>query len=267
MNFYITKRSVLKIRQMHFGTLQQALDCNNADVTYCKSIDKDYSSNVNQKNLLVQRQHTLITDLTENEDAILKKITKNCKYDIRRAEKDEIESRVYETLNSESDFQILKNFQKCYNQMFSSKGMSNKFNWNMVANGLKNKQMIVTTNALLRNPSVVVYHAYSLDEKICCLELSTSPIFSNMDKDLINIIGRMNKNLHWRDILLLKSKGIKELNWGGIKNYETPDGITKFKMEFGGKHEVFCNYVVAHTLLGQIYKFLCSRRMNGLVKK
>ena len=267
MNFYITKRSVLRIRQMHFGTLQQALDCDNADVTYCKSIDKDYFFDVRQKHLLVQKQHTLVTELAENEDAIFKKITKNCKYDIRRAEKDGIESRVYDALDSESDFQMLKGFQKCYNQMFSSKGMANKFNWNMVVNGLKNGQMVVTTNVLLNNPSVVVYHAYSLDEKNCCLELSTSPILASEDKDLINIIGRMNKNLHWKDILFFKAKGIESLNWGGIKSFDNPDGISKFKMEFGGRHEIYCNYIVGHSFLGRIYKFLCSRRINGIVKK
>ncbi len=50
-----------------------------------------------------------------------------------------------------------------------------------------------------------------------------------------SLIGRANKRLHWEDIKYFKQKGLLRYDWGGISDFENPNGIDEFKLKFGGE--------------------------------
>lgn len=53
---------------------------------------------------------------------------------------------------------------------------------------------------------------------------------------------------------------LKEYDWGGIASYESPNGIDKFKMSFGGEYRkyynLFCNCSFTARAYAKIRKLL-----------
>lgn len=56
------------------------------------------------------------------------------------------------------------------------------------------------------------------------------------------ISGMANKSLHWFDISKFKSTGISVLDWGGIPLDSSLDGISRFKLSFGGTDVIYSEY-------------------------
>ncbi|MCE7566316.1 hypothetical protein LZS85_09365 [Aliivibrio fischeri] len=56
------------------------------------------------------------------------------------------------------------------------------------------------------------------------------------------ISGMANKSLHWFDICSFKSNDINVLDWGGIPLDSSLDGISKFKLSFGGDDVIYSEY-------------------------
>lgn len=76
----------------------------------------------------------------------------------------------------------------------------------------------------------------------------------------------MNKYLHWKDILSFKERGYSRYEWGGITDVENPNGIDRFKMEFGGEVQIYYNYIVANSLKGRLYLYLLKWREKKMRK-
>lgn len=201
-------------------------------------------------------QYTLVNDLNISMDEIAIGIKKNCKYEIRRAEKEEAKVTVF-TDNKDG---IVDSFEQTYNAMFVAKGMSLVFNRSLVESGLFAGQLMITCCEIAAYPNDVVYHAYLVDGKSSVLMYSASPLWDNDNKEKANCIGRMNKYLHYKDIEYFKNAGYLTYEWGGIGNPDNPGGIDRFKAEFGGKVKCFCNYLIPRTLLGKVYVYLVRRR-------
>ena len=61
-------------------------------------------------------------------------------------------------------------------------------------------------------------------------------------------------------MLWFKENGYSRYEWGGISNPNEPNGIDRFKSEFGGDVVCYANYIIPCSLRGKIYVSLVKRR-------
>jgi hypothetical protein len=203
---------------------------------------------------------TLQTDLTESKEELFNKIEKNTRYEIRRAEK-EGASIVFNfskdlLLNSDT----LAQFDEEYVKMYNKKGMNISSIKDRITELAKKENIIITEGKL--NNITYAYHVYLLCDKTARLTFSVSNfrenIASNVDK---NMIGRLNRWLHYEDMILLKENGFDVYDWGGYDIKENLAGINKFKKYFGGILTKQYNGKTTNSLLlWVIYKLLRGNR-------
>lgn len=211
---------------------------------------KDNKELQKNKGVRIDHQITLLTDLSMKEDDLFSLFKKNCRYEIRRAEREGISVQYYSGRNARDNQIMLDSFEKVYNSMFSKKNMSNRLNRAYVENALENNNMLIS--CALWNGQPIVYHAYVKDESNALLLYSASVLWNELEIDR-KIIGWANKRLHWEDMLYLKEKGVVRYEWGGISSLEKPNGIDVFKMEFSGTVVQYDNCLIARSVLGAVY--------------
>lgn len=195
----------------------------------------DACTNVVKKEL----QHTLITDLTVAEDEIVQSFTRTFRYQVNRAQREEILTHVFTSEQLSKDDAVIKSFSEMYRLMFEEKGRKNaSINTRELEAYIKSNSLIITCTYLKDNP--VVYHSYVCDGKHARLLHSCSE-FRAAENATRNAIGRANKYLHVQDMRYFISLGYEEYDWGGVFSYDGDDGIDKFKMSFGGTHRDYYN--------------------------
>lgn len=204
-------------------------------------------------------QHTLITDLTEDEDAIYKRIRKNYRYEIRHIAKENVQLRYYSASDMRENYNLLQEFESTYNQMYESKGLNVKFNMPLVKKYIDENAICFTI--AFHNEEPLVYHSYIIDKSNVRFFYSASPF--RVKNDLATMIGQMNKALHWFDIKKFKQMGILLYDWGGIANPKEPNGIDTFKMGFGGTEKKYHNNIDGLTFLGKIIAFIVNIKSNS----
>lgn len=251
---FIFKRKIFRIREMAFASVNcnAAIGRKKCDVVYLHSSDEEMLSA--DRHAFAEMQHTLVNDLNDSMEQIASDIKKNCKYEIRRAEKEGAKATVY----TDNKTGIVDSFERTYNAMFVAKGMSMVFNRSLVEAGLSAGQLVITCCEIDDHPNDVVYHAYLADGTSTLLMYSVSPLW-NDDRENANCIGRMNKYLHYKDMEYFKNAGYTTYEWGGIGSPDCSGGADRFKAEFGGKVKCFCNYFIPQTLLGRVYVYLVRR--------
>ncbi|MCI9217899.1 MAG: hypothetical protein HFG95_12735 [Dorea sp.] len=255
------RRGMFRIREMAFGEIDNRV--NKCDVLYFHSMDISCKYEPDTT-FILNKQYTLLNDLSKSEEELQNSIKKNCRYEIRRAEREEATFQVYTDFNTAKKQNVIDNFENTYNEMFKSKQLSLQFNRRLVESAFKSKQCIITVSQIPLYENIAVYHAYLMDEENAMLMYSASSIWCNNNKEVVNCIGRMNKFLHWKEMQWLKEKKVKRLEWGGISSPVKPNGIDKFKMEFGGNTVCYNNYIIAKSSIGKLYvrgiKFRQSQR-------
>lgn len=258
---FVFNRKFFRIRQMAFSRLDE-INKRRCDVI-CLHSNENAKKHSDDMLHYAKEQTTLVNDLTEDEDSLLSKIKKNCRYEIRRAEREGCYVDYY-GVDQNSDYNsVLSGFRTTYNAMFSTKGISGyAFNESMIKAGLKAGNVIISV-CTSQDSQQKVYHAYLCDGNCTMLLYSASPLWNEGDKDLANLIGRMNKFLHWKDICWFRNQGYSKYEWGGIWSVDNPNGIDRFKMEFGGEPEIYVNYTIARSLKGIFYTWLLRRKEQG----
>jgi len=195
---------------------------------------------------------TLFTDLTLSEEELMEKIDKGCKYEIRRAEnKDELTIKYYTAENMTDE--ISKQFVDFYNSFTKNKGLDGACDENLLNRAKQDGKL--TLSFAYQNDVLLVAHAYLVGDKECRLWYSCSS-YRNSDNQFRSLVGRANRNLHWKDICHFKGRGLSIYDWGGISDREEIKNITAFKKEFGGEEKTLYNYRVANTFKGKVYLFL-----------
>lgn len=201
-------------------------------------------------------QHTLITDLTVSEEDLYKKIRKNYRYEIRRAEKEGVELHYYSADEMKNKPELLNSFARTYNQMYADKNMSVSFNRKLIEAYMHKNGICFTVGFYQNEP--LVFHSYIKDENHVRFFYSASPF--RAQKELSNVIARMNKALHWHDLKKFKEMGIQLYDWGGIANPEQPNGIDEFKMGFGGAQKDYYNIIRGMNILTNLAMFVYKFR-------
>lgn len=192
-------------------------------------------------------QYTIISDLNEPEEELLKKIRKNFKYEIRRAEKEGVVIKKYVGKEFAKDTNLINAFERTYNQMYRDKNLNIVFNRSQVESYLKDECMLVTVGFYDDIP--YVFHSYIYNKSNARFFYSTSPFRS--DKDDAAMIGRINKAVHWHDMKMFKDMGVTNYDWGGISDKDASNGIDQFKVGFGGRIISYYNISIGISLIGK----------------
>ena len=209
----------LQFSQKWFFTEVNFLDC--LKITIYKQLD----FNIKSSFLFIKKNfYTLHSDLSLNENEMLKKFSATIRNEINRSEREEC---IFNPLDSK------ENFISVYNDFAAQRG---------IAGVTMNKLTEINTNLVITscliNGIITSVHSYLIDpdsKRVRLLHSGTQRFSDVLDR---NMIARSNKYLHFKDMLKFKEEGFEIYDWGGIA-YETEDkglqGINKFKESFGGK--------------------------------
>lgn len=195
-----------------------------------------------------QEYHTCMNVITKPEDELLAAVNKAVRYQFRRSEKDQIEIRFYTRADIEQSPELMDTFAEIYERMYQSKGSDTKLNVSAVQKYLEADGILFS--AVWHEGEMLVFHSYICDATDARL-LHSASCFREESADQ-SMIGRANKRLHWEDILYFKKKGLLRYDWGGISDFDNPNGIDEFKLKFGGQKITYYNVFAGNTLLGKL---------------
>lgn len=198
---------------------------------------------------------TLLLDLKQEEEALFNSFGKTHRYKIRRAAtKDNCTNSVYYEPAG-----MLDAFCGFYNLFAAAKGLRPAYrDW--LDEAATSQRLILT--CAQQNGDARVWHAYVYFGDRVRLYYSAS-LFRAEDKDLQSVIGRLNRWLHWQDILEFRRRGFQVYDLGGLFSDESSPvaaGINRFKEEFGGVRSRGFDCTAALTWKGRIYLNLINLR-------
>ena len=183
--------------------------------------------------------YTLLTDLTEDEDAIKAHFAKNCRYEVNRAAREDISYRIMD--GSDISDEDIDGFIEFFKAFWASKDSSleNPGALREELRAYRDADLLSFGQALLGG-EVSVYHTYVHDESICRLMHSAS-LFreSNGEGNKKTLLGIANRALHFEEMKYFKGKGLTTYDWGGAGKEEEVASITHFKESFGGSPATF----------------------------
>ncbi len=194
---------------------------------------------------VVSSQNTLISSLCESE--LSSRFSRDTRRHIRRAEEDPILVSHYDSRELTRNPELVKEFGNAYETMFEQKGRRVRFNFDLVKAYIAMDMLVVSVASYADQN--IVFHSYIVSEKTVRALHSVS-IFREGSVDP-RIIGRANKYLHYQDMVYFQEQGKTSYDWGGISNFDNPNGIDKFKLEFGGQKQTYSNIILGHSILGK----------------
>ena len=197
---------------------------------------------------------TVLTDLTVPIEEILSRATKTIKYEVNKCEKEEIAISFYTSEDLKNDKTILDEFEKAY--LDFAKTINVKMVDDAYQRSKINNAVVCDTIMLSKavKDNVEVFHVYFCGGKETCLCYSVSNYRDDDSKR--NLAGRMNKLLHVKDMKWFKGHGFTIYDWGNISSSQTPNGIDKFKLSFGGEVTTLYNSFVGNTIKGKLLVML-----------
>jgi lipid II:glycine glycyltransferase (peptidoglycan interpeptide bridge formation enzyme) len=192
--------------------------------------------------------HTLVIDLSHDEQALFDEMDKGTRYEVRRSmSKDNL---VYK-YNNECSNHDVQMFCDYYNTFAASKNLRPVFRPRLDLLALDKR--LVLTSSLGNDNSVIVWHAYFLCGSRIVLLYSASLFRQTDDSSLRQLIGRANRFTHWNDIVTSKRNGCLLYDMGGIDITNRTDEtqrIAVFKKGFGGSIVMNYNYTLPKSILG-----------------
>jgi len=200
---------------------------------------------------------TLITDLTESEDEIKKHFSKNCKYYVNRADKEEISFEM-----KESDVihtKEIADFCDFFETFWESKGTILSDRQKLEEElGIYRNAGVLTISSARVNGEIAVYHICIHDKDMARLLHSASLFRLRNDDDgkTRNLIGIANRRLHFEEMKHFKKMGLRIYDWGGAGHGEEVIHITEFKESFGGTPVVYYNFEHANGIMAKLFKLL-----------
>lgn len=222
-------KSNMKIRSVWFSE--------DVNISLHTKVDFVYYHHIKSNEMISDSFSSLETDLTLDENDILAKMSKTCRYEVRRAEKDGL------IINEEMS---ISEFHQYYNEFALKKNIKQSDMKTLLA-----YEKFSFISAIKLDDKVLSAHLYVLDDSVARLLYSANILSETTDSNVKAIIGRGNRYLHWHDIKKLKNKNIKKYDWGGYSEDGPTSSIGKFKKSFGGYHVDCFNYIVPISLKGK----------------
>ena len=193
--------------------------------------------------------HSLRTDLTPPEPAILARFDETCRRQIRRAGRED--SLEYERLAEPAT--DLEAFADFYDVFARQRGL-----WLADRHWLRRaaEARQLALSRVVRGGETLVWHAHLLAGDSAQLAHSASWFRDAADGDHRSLVARANRWLHWQDMLAFKAAGIRHYDWGGMFADESTAeraGINRFKRTFGGAPVLAYECSVPVTLRGRVW--------------
>jgi len=193
------------------------------DFISLRQCKKEIQESIDTKKWIKVNFRTLHNNLLEDGDILFSNIEKNTKYKINRAIKEGVETEratLEEFLPFFNDFAPTRNLKK------------------LTRNNLKAyKDALIITKAF-QNETVFAMHAYIVDKEEGRARLLYSATVNRDTSSIdLNMVGRANRLLHWKDMLMFKDLGLSIYDWGGIAGdpeAKETAGIDSFKMAYRG---------------------------------
>jgi lipid II:glycine glycyltransferase (peptidoglycan interpeptide bridge formation enzyme) len=212
-----------------FKTLKLGITFFNEPYSPYPGVDIIREFQYQKKKCFSEEFFTLFTDLRDDSQAIFGSISKNTRYEIKRAAgRDNI---IIKTLDSKKAKQGFYDF---YNRFALTK--------NRAPIGLAETDSLIENNlftirAASLDDDIIVYHTYITANNRARLAQSASLFRESDNNDYRALVGRANRLLHWEDMQYFKQNSFEIYDWGGVsmdpRDREKQD-INKFKEAFGG---------------------------------
>lgn len=218
-----------------------------ADIYYLHGIDLESV----EKGYLLKKQNTLIKDLSLSEEDMFNALGKSLRRHIKKSERDNVvKIEFFDSTEILKDPTLLPVCKHLYEKMKSDKGLSSgDFNTPLAVEYCKANSLMCALASIEGDPvgfSAVIYH----EEYSRAWEGAFD--FRGGVYDT-HILSNAHRELNWKRMLWLKEHGVKYFDFGGIDSFESPNGVSTFKMEFENNNRVtYNNYLVPGSLLGQI---------------
>lgn len=229
-------------------------------IWFCKDIDSVFTGSKadfifihgyprdNYKKALVNKQSTLLTELTMPLEEIFQQFNRTYKRQINKAKNDQVEIKQYDSRDLKDKPYLLDSFKKDYERFIQLKGIKNFYNERAMKKYVESGN--ITLTKVFKGEVNYAQHIFVHDHEITRL-LYTVSNFRGHEIDK-NRVGTFNKYLHWKDIEYFKDKKLKVLDWGGINSKKNTNGIDVFKRGFGGKEVDYYNVIIGKSLLGKL---------------
>ena len=192
--------------------------------------------------------HTLVLDLSADEDALFEQMSKDTRSKIRRAmQKDPL---TVSALPAPSAADV-DEFGDFYDRFAAAQSVAGVFRPRLHA--LADKGNLVITTVSGEDGTALVRHAYVAARGRGFMLYSGSGLAQAEDSGLRNLIGRANRHLHWHDIRHFKERGFAFYDFGGLDVSERSPktaGIARFKRGFGGEVRAVYSTTKPRSLLG-----------------
>ena len=245
---------------------QKGINCNQLRIWYPQNIDEniykrygDVLTYIEKNGKWKGKAYSLIIDLSQDEDDIMRYFSQTRRYETRRAsEKDNLYVDFYKPVNVKE----CKEYIEYYNQFAQTKGLSNITEEKIYAL-VKGERFVVAKISSHEN-EILCMHGYIADKESNRVALYTSSSLFREKKDIANLIGRANGLLHYKSMLHFKGEGYLIYDFGGA--YMGNDdiqlqNITKYKMSFGGKLVEFDNgVIIPFKIISEIDIFIKNNR-------
>jgi hypothetical protein len=206
---------------------------------------------------------SLVNDLQLPQEEIWQGFDKATRYEIRRAEsKDFLEC----TLHTRPSREQIVEFARFFDAFAASKNIErSSVTWLIAAAQAGH----LCLSEIRDKDGTLVRHSYVTSGTFARLYQSASCI-ADASPAWSQLVGRANRLLHWNGMLELKRLGFARYDWGGISpGSPSParQNINRFKREFGGREQLYYNWVSPVSLIGRLYmpfRRLWESRRSGL---
>ena len=181
-----------------------------------------------------EKTATVCIDLSGTLETLSKGVAKNTRYEIRQAEK--LGDRIRIERNGP---EVTDKFLVLFNDFVRSKPEVAAINHSMLRRYEAHADIFMAY--LDGNP--VCGHVLLRDVEIGRARLLYSASRRFDDRETARLSGTLNRFLHWHEICAYREERFSAYDLGGIKE-DKADGITQFKMSFGGdvvkEHTYLC---------------------------
>jgi len=203
---------------------------------------------------MLRKVRTLVTDLSKSPEELMALCQKDCKYQIRRAEREGISAEhISGNAISQKD---IEEFLEFFMEFWTTKGGAQE-TYEKYREEIETyvREGVFAITKAIKDEKVLVYHTYIVGEDFARSYQSAS--LFRQDKAEARTVSYANRYLHMQDMLYFKTAGKKTYDWGGAGLSDEVKAITEFKASFGGEELYYydCEDLVgpmAHAVKGLI---------------
>jgi hypothetical protein len=197
---------------------------------------------------------TKLIDLSRGEEHITAGFNKSTRYELRRAERENLSLATVSDMDAFADF---------YDGFAESKGHE-QLNRNDLARYWPSTIVL----AAQHEGAPLVMHAYLIDRDAGRgLMLHSASQFRDMeDNETRRLVGRANRHLHHQAMLWMRDQGLRTYDFGGYAHGTTDpqlQAINYFKDNFGGELVEESNYASASLVMLRSFKHLLHYRRTA----